>query len=122
MVARFVGQGRLVPVEAIGADGTDRVVVRVRAGRRLVLPGSAAPGPAWLCLQQGNVAEGADGLPATVTASRFEGGCHLVSAVLGGVAEGGEVELRSATRRAPGEALEIRLTSGWVIRPRDGAA
>ena len=114
MVARFVGQGRLVPVDVLGPSGGGCVAVRL-AGRRLALPGEAAAGPAWLCLRPGDLGEAADGLPATVTGSRFQGGGHLVSARLDGLPDGGGIEFRSATARAPGEVAWLRVASGWVM-------
>ena len=120
MVARFVGQGRLLPVEALGPAGGGRVALRL-AGRRLELPGAAPPGPAWLCLRPNDLSETPGGLPATVTGSRFEGGGHLVSATLDALPEHGAVEIGLATRRAAGAALSLHVASGWVLPRETGA-
>src|SRR5690606_7488629 len=81
MVARFLGQGRTVPVEVLGG-GNGRATVRLH-DRAIEVPGAAPPGPGWLCLRPRDLAL-APGeahhprLAARVADHRFEGGDYLV--------------------------------------------
>lgn len=118
MVARFVGQGRTLPVEVLGLEGHGKRAVRL-GGRTLTLPGLSDPGPGWLCLRATDVSEAPGGMPATVTGSRFEGGGHVISVMLDEVPEGGEIDLRSTTHRTPGTPIHVRIQTGWIL-PREG--
>ena len=122
MVARFVGQGRTVPVEVLGPEGPG---LRVRlAGHALALPGEAPVGPGWLCLRARDLTlepvPGHPRLAGRVTDLRFEGGDYLLSVDLEG-AGADPVELRSAAPVQPGAEVSVALLGGWVL-PREGVA
>ncbi|AMY69319.1 ABC transporter ATP-binding protein [Frigidibacter mobilis] len=122
MVARFVGQGRTVPVEVLGTEGG---LVRVRLmGRDLVLPGAAPAGPGWLCLRARDLtlepAPGQPRLAGRVSDLRFEGGDYMLSVDLEG--SGADlVEVPSMVPVAPGAEVSVGLSGGWVL-PREGLA
>lgn len=118
MVARFVGQGRTLPVDVLGPVGRGRVAIAL-SGYRLTVQGQAISGAGWLCLRAGHVRETEDGMAATITGCRFEGGDHVASALLDGI-DGGEIDLRTVRRRAPGERVRLAVDGGWVL-PREGA-
>ncbi|WP_061933968.1 ABC transporter ATP-binding protein [Aureimonas sp. AU22] len=116
-VARFIGDGRLLPVDVLGREG-DRL--RLSWGsRRLLAPGDAPPGPGWLCVRrQGLTVAGAasdgDVLPGTVHGSRFEGGAYLHDVGLGD-ASMVDVEVGGPVPLGPGAPVGVRVTDGWVI-------
>lgn len=120
MVARFVGGGRTVPVEVLGAkDGACAIRIRDRV---LTVPGLAPAGAGWLCLRPHDLRpDPAGALGAHVLDSRFRGGAHVVTGLLDGAEDGGEIEL--VLHRAPrrGEFLRLGLRGGWVL-PREALA
>ncbi|TCO74167.1 ABC transporter ATP-binding protein [Rhodovulum euryhalinum] len=121
MVARFVGQGCTLPVEALStSDG--RVIVRL-GPRNAEVPGVAGPGPAWLCLRPRDLrlAEGAGDIAARVIGLRFEGGDHVLSALPEGIDAADPLEVRSEMPVALGTLIGLSLKGGWVL-PREGAA
>lgn len=120
MVARFVGGGRTVPVEVLEAgDGVCTVALQ---DRRVRVPGTASPGPGWLCLRAANLTPDPEGgLAVRVTGSLFRAGAHLVSAAIEGAEDGGEVDVILPRAPALGERLTLRLSGGWVL-PREGVA
>ena len=122
MVARFVGQGRTVPVEVLGAEG-ERLRVRLM-GRDLVLPGAAPAGPGWLCLRARDLTldavPGHPRLAGRVADLRFEGGDYMLSVDLEG-AGADLIEVRSAAPVEPGTEVALGLTGGWVL-PREALA
>lgn len=125
MVARFVGQGRTLPVtvedRSGGAGGTgDAGRCRVRvAGALLDLAGTAAPGPAWLCLHPRDLEPDPHGLPVTVSATRFEDGYHVAELLFDDIDHEDPVPLRLNRPAAAGERLRVAIRGGWVL-PRDG--
>jgi len=121
MVARFVGDGRLLPVEVLeGAGGDGRCAVRL-GSRTFRVPGEAPAGPGWLCLRADDLAPGASvpadapaHLPATVRTSRFENGAYRLDVALPDAPETG-LTLRSSRPAEPGTPLAVAITSGWVL-------
>jgi iron(III) transport system ATP-binding protein len=114
-VARFIGDGRLLPVEVLGPSGAG---LRVALGAaRLLGPGDAPAGPGWLCVRrQGLVLTDAgspDGaLAGSVRASRFEGGAYLHDVAVG---DDIPVEVHGPVSLSPGAPVRLHVTDGWVI-------
>ncbi|WP_279478990.1 ABC transporter ATP-binding protein [Aureimonas sp. SK2] len=116
-VARFIGDGRLLPVEVVGREG-DRLAVTSGAARLLV-PGDAEPGPAWLCLRRQGLAlaegpEAPGALPGRVRNTRFEAGAFLHDVDLA-TADGLSVEASGPDPLPPGTPVALQVTDGWVI-------
>ena len=121
MVARFVGNGRTLPVTALAAQGGR---VKLRLGSRLLsLPGAAPPGPAWLCLRPRDLtlAAGTADLSARVIDQRFEGGEYVLACLPEGLDLPEPLELRSRAAVAPGTLVGLQLRGGWVL-PREELA
>ena len=117
MVARFVGQGRTWPVMVLGHDaGLCRVVAQ---GASFTVPGVVRDGPGWLCLHPRDLRLAAEGLAATVSATRFEDGYHIADLMLDALPEGDPIPLRLDGRPRVGDRLSVALQGGWVL-PREG--
>jgi iron(III) transport system ATP-binding protein len=118
MVARFVGGGRLVPVEVM-EPGTAPATWRVRVqGRDFEVPGQATPGPGWLCLRARDLwlREGAGPrLASSVADQRFEAGDHVLTLALDGLPRDAVLEARSADPLPLGAAVGVALRGGWVL-------
>ncbi|AGT08396.1 ABC transporter ATP-binding protein [Paracoccus aminophilus] len=122
MVARFVGNGRTLPVEVLRRSG--EICEITLGGRVLRLPGVAPVGPGWLCLHSRDLAaQGApgEGFDAEVMAARFENGFHILEIIPDLVPEAEPLDLRVDRPLAPGARIRFALTGGWVI-PRAGDA
>ena len=118
MVARFVGQGRTLPVEVTERTPDGLCTVRLGAAT-LALPGDAPPGPGWLCLHARDLTPDAGGLPARIAGVRFEDGYLLADVLLDDLPGGAPLSLRLDRPGAVGEALPVRIRGGWVL-PREG--
>ncbi|MBV0892374.1 ABC transporter ATP-binding protein [Paracoccus sp. Z118] len=119
MVARFIGQGRTLPVEVTGEAGG---LSRVRIGRvELALPGKAERGPAWLCLHARDLAADPAGLPARVSSTRFEDGYHVAEVLLDDLPDAGAILLRLDRPAAVGEPIGVAIRGGWLL-PREAAS
>lgn len=116
MVARFVGQGRLLAVEVVASFGE---AVRIRLDdAEFQVSGSAPTGPGWLCLRARDVeliedADAGERLNGRVVASRFEGGDHRLTVEVAGAA--GFVDAVSPHRGRIGETVRLALRGGWVL-------
>ena len=117
MVARFVGQGRTLPVEVTGRTPDGLCTLRLGAAT-LALPGDAPPGPGWLCLHARDLTPDAGGLPARIAGVRFEDGYLLADVLLDDLPGGAPLSLRLDRPGAVGEALPVRIRGGWVL-PRE---
>jgi iron(III) transport system ATP-binding protein len=119
MVARFVGDGRTVPVTVLAqVEGQCRVALPSGV---VSMPGAAPPGPGWLCLRPAHLVPDPDGpLAVRVTGSFFRAGQHAVSAEIEGVEAGGDVGFALSAAPRVGERLRLRLAGGWVL-PRAAA-
>ncbi|CAM3071687.1 ABC transporter ATP-binding protein [Paracoccus nototheniae] len=120
MVARFIGHGATLPVQVTAArDGQ----CTLRMGDAdLSLPGTAAPGPGWLCLHREDLrlTTGPAHLRAEILSQSFQHGRYLTHVL----PQGAGVDLLSLSLdRAlpPQTVIGLDVTGGWVI-PRDGAA
>lgn len=123
MVARFVGNGRTLPVEVLRSqDGQCEIGF---GGHIRRVAGQVAPGPGWLCLHARDLALCAPDAPgalmAEVISSRFENGYHMLEVIPDALPEAEPLELRADRLARPGDRLGVRLSGGWVI-PRQGAA
>lgn len=116
MVARFVGNGRTLPVDVI-ARGEGRCTIRLQ-GHDLAVAGCAPIGPGWLCLRAGDLVPG-QGLRARVLDSQFRAGAYAVSALIEGAGEEGIVDLHMPVLPRAGEMIGLDLRGGWVL-PRKG--
>lgn len=123
MVARFVGQGRLLAVDVVASSGE---TVRIRLdGEELQVKGSAPAGPGWLCLRARDVELVEDAavraqLAGRLVASHFEGGDHRLTVEVGGAGAVGLVEALSPYRGRVGETVRLALNGGWVL-PREAS-
>lgn len=118
MVARFVGNGRTLPVTVQErlTDGT----CRIRIGdRTIAVPGKVAHGPGWLCLHPRDLSPTTEGIAATISAVRFEDGYYLADVLLDALPEADALPLRMPASARQGEKLRIAVRGGWVL-PRDG--
>ncbi|SMO44771.1 ABC transporter ATP-binding protein [Paracoccus laeviglucosivorans] len=119
MVARFISHGMTLPVEVTARDGD--LCRTLLNGQVLGLPGSAAEGPAWLCLHREDLTiapAGQGHIRAEVLGQNFRNGRYLTHVTPQGI--GADVlSLALDHPVAQGTALHIRIASGWVIA-RDG--
>ncbi|XMO92440.1 ABC transporter ATP-binding protein (plasmid) [Paracoccus sp. ME4] len=114
MVARFIGHGATLPVAVLDhRAGT----CRIRLGDAcLDLPGSAAPGPGWLCLHREDLrpATGAGHLRAEVLSQSFQNGAWLTHVL----PQDAGLDLLSLSLPEPlptGTQIGIDIARGWVI-------
>lgn len=118
MVARFVGQGRLLATNIVAsAGGTTRIQLD---GAEFQVEGSAPIGPGWLCLRARDVelvenGAAAERLNGRVVASRFEGGDHRLTVEVGEAGATGLVDVLSSHRGYIGERIGLALRGGWVL-------
>lgn len=118
MVARFVGQGRLLAAEVVASLGE---TVRIRLeDAEFHVRGSAPIGPGWLCLRVRDVelvedAAAGDHLNGRVVASHFEGGDHRLTVEVRGAGVSGLVDVLSPRRGRIGETVHLALRGGWVL-------
>ena len=120
MVARFIGDGRTLPVEVLSQQ-SDLCVVGIGAAR-LALPGQAGTGPGWLCLHARDLAVAPEGLPARVAAGRFADGWHIADVLLDDLPDAATLSLRVDRLVRAGEPLNVAIRGGWVLprAQRDG--
>ncbi|WBU65371.1 ABC transporter ATP-binding protein [Paracoccus aerodenitrificans] len=120
MVARFVGQGRTLPVSVSGrsAEGFCRIVI----GRdEVTIPGCVDRGPAWLCLHSRDLVPSADGLDGRIGSVRFEDGHYIADVMLDQLPEADSLPVRLNQPARQGDQIRIALRGGWVL-PREGTA
>ncbi|SOC09453.1 ABC transporter ATP-binding protein [Rhodobacter maris] len=114
MVARFVGQGRTLPVTVLTRE-SGRCRIRL-GGQEITLPGTAPPGPGWLCVHPRDLAQSrAMGLPATVLESRFEDGYHLAQLIFDDLPDVASLPLRLDRATPRGSRLKVVLRGGFVL-------
>ncbi|MBE7185593.1 MAG: ABC transporter ATP-binding protein [Methylobacterium mesophilicum] len=120
-VARFVGNGRLLPVEVLGSASGPSGLQSVRcADAVMALPGAAPVGPGLVCVRPEGisiVAEADDpaSLSATVRDGRFEGGAYLLDLALAASPEPAVVQARHPRALPAGSRVAFRITDGWVM-------
>ncbi|MFD2174278.1 ABC transporter ATP-binding protein [Rhodobacter lacus] len=114
MVARFVGQGRTLPVTVVSA-AAGRCRIRL-GGQETTLPGTAPPGPGWLCVHPRDLAHSrAMGLPATVLECRFEDGWHIAQLIFDDLPDVASLPLRLDRAAPRGSRLKVVLRGGFVL-------
>lgn len=125
MVARFIGQGQLVPVEIMAPAASGRARVRLY-GYETVLrcDPKAATGTATACLRPDAIAlagPGEAGIPAKIADVRFEGASRLVR-ITPEIAPQTQLVLRA---RGPvpalGTLVRVTVADGWIL-PQDAQA
>lgn len=116
MVARFIGNGRTLPV-AVTARSGNRCEVAIGT-HRMTLPGCAQPGPAWLCVHARDLAVSPQGLPARISALRFEDGFFVADVLLDDLPEAEHLSLRLDRRAETGERIGLSVRGGWVLPRR----
>ena len=113
MVARFVGNGRTLPVTVERRSGADCII---RIGTAcLRIPGEAGPGPAWLCLHSRDLSPAARGVAARVSTSRYEDGYHVAEVIFDDLPEAGPIPMRIEGQVAQGDAIRVAIRGGWVL-------
>jgi iron(III) transport system ATP-binding protein len=121
VVGAFVGQGAIVPVRVLAANGSGTAEVEL-AGARLTLrcrPGQAG-GAAQACLRPEHCeavsSDGAGAIVARVARATYRGGKSEVHAVLAAIPDV-TLRLDIPEDRAPkaGETFGIIVRDGWVI-------
>ncbi|HEX8009538.1 MAG TPA: ABC transporter ATP-binding protein [Casimicrobiaceae bacterium] len=125
-VARFVGDGIVVPVEVVWAEGDGACEVDL-FGYRLSMrraAGSAPPSRAQACLRARAlrvVAADAAGVAARVDRAIYRGGQFRVEACLEAKPEVKlHLTLPEPCALAPGAAINIAIDDGWVLPEPDG--
>lgn len=117
MVARFVGQGRTIPVEIVGSDGASRRTVRL-AERTFGVAGDAPVGPGWLCVRVGDLRAAMDpaetAFVGTLIDQRFDDGAMLATLLVEGTVDA-TVQMRSPSAFEPSARVPIALGGGWVL-------
>lgn len=118
MVARFVGNGRTLPVSV--QERSTQGMCRIGIGdRSIAIPGEVQQGPGWLCLHPRDLIPSAEGIAATISAVRFEDGYYIADVLLDALPEADALSLQLPGPARQGEKLGIAFRGGWVL-PRDG--
>jgi iron(III) transport system ATP-binding protein len=122
MVARFIGQGQLVPVEVIAPPVAGRARVRLY-GYETVLrcDGAAGLGAATACLRPDTIAiaeHGAAGIAATIADVRFEGASRLVRIAPESAPQTQLVLRTRGPVPAVGALVHVTVDDGWIL-PRE---
>jgi iron(III) transport system ATP-binding protein len=120
LVARFVGQGAVVPARVLARGDDGRCPVEV-LGRPAWLraPAGQPPGPVEACLRPEDLALGAPGEPGlegTVTRAAYQGARTAVEIAPRG-APALRVSLLAApdAAPAPGSLVRFVIRDGWVV-------
>jgi iron(III) transport system ATP-binding protein len=122
MVARFVGQGGVVPARLISAAAKDHALVSLLGYQMQArAPATARPGPVELCLRAAALrpaARGETGFRATVRRLLYQGDAYLAEIVPEGL-EGTQLAMRLPldTVLASGQSLAVAIADAWVIPP-----
>jgi iron(III) transport system ATP-binding protein len=117
IVASFVGEGMVVPVEVIDTRGvacTTRVfghdvAMRCREGQ--------ARGAASACLRAQSVAVADRGIAARVQNVTYEGGRFRIEAAIEGASQIMHFQAPEPCRLARGDVVHLEVGDGWVIPP-----
>jgi iron(III) transport system ATP-binding protein len=114
MVARFIGDGMLLPVSVRGRDG-DHVIVDW-LGMQVRARGAASPtGPRLLCLRPAGLRLSAgEGIPARVIAATFHGAATLVTVRPLAADDELRIECRSAPP-AEGALVTLGVEDAWLL-------
>lgn len=114
MVARFIGHGSTLPVQVEAQEtGTCRITL---GGAPLHLPGTARPGPGWLCLHREDMrlATSHGHLRAEVMSQSFQNGRYLTHVT----PRDAGIDLLTLSLPEPmatGREVGIEILGGWVI-------
>jgi iron(III) transport system ATP-binding protein len=120
-VARFVGEGGLVPTLVAGPVHDGRAPVRLSDGTVLAARAAAAQpgGPALLCLRPEDLrlaAEGEAGFRATVRRATYQGG-HVAVELVPEMYPEALLLMHAGLEAAPepGGAVRLTATDGWIV-------
>jgi iron(III) transport system ATP-binding protein len=125
MVARFIGQGMVLPgeIKRIGPDGACEVRVlglHVTARRA---NGQDSEGPCALCLRSGDLSLAGDqdpGVPARIRRTVYQGGYYRIDAAPQAMPDVAlALDVPEAAAPKEGEAVRIAIRDAWVL-PRNG--
>lgn len=127
MVARFIGQGQLVPVEVLAPPASGRARVHLH-GYEAVLRCDAGTvsGRATACLRPDSIAiaepgSAPAGLPAHIRDVRFEGASRLVR-IAPVSAPQAQLVLRARGPVPPvGTLVHVTVNDGWILPPEERA-
>lgn len=119
MVAGFIGQGQLVPVEIIGPSDSGRARVRIYGYETLLRCNfGQMAGHATACLRPDAMTitePSAAGIVAHIRDRRFEGASHLVR-IVPEPAPQTQLLLRSrGSVPAVGARIQISVSDGWIL-------
>ena len=113
MVARFVGQGSVVPGEVLAVTGNRARVTLLGTGVECRCLPEQPPGPVSVVLRPESLGLAARGIPARVRRSVYRGGRYRLD--LSPVADP-SLSLVAESRHRPTEALlHIHVEDAWVI-------
>jgi iron(III) transport system ATP-binding protein len=120
MVARFVGRGMIVPVEARGQQG-NRVMVDLW-GTRIAVRGTPRPGRLPLCLRAEDLVmtatNTANAIPGRVVNATYQGAATLLT-IKPDASDDMELRVEHAgALPAPGAAVAVAVRDGWIIPER----
>jgi iron(III) transport system ATP-binding protein len=119
-VARFIGEGMVVPVDVLGGDGDGACTVDVFGHRaRMRAAPSQRPGRATACLHAQDLriaANGDPGIEATLERAIYKGGWfRLETRVRGSPDVVLHLEAPEPLRHGPGAGVRLEVVDGWVI-------
>ncbi|MBN9063519.1 MAG: spermidine/putrescine ABC transporter ATP-binding protein [Rhizobiales bacterium 65-9] len=119
-VARFIGQGMVLPVERVARDGEGRArgqvfgaAITARCGRE-----NAPAASAQICVRPRDIAiaAGDDGFAATVSHLVYQGGRYRVEARPDADPSLAlRLDVDEPTTLSAGQAIRLRLGDGWIL-------
>lgn len=122
-VARFVGEGMVVPVEVREAAAGACAATLYGTTLRLRCAPTQRAGAAKACLRAESLrvtTDPARGFPALVRTVTYEGGRFRVEAEVQGAGEMLHFHAIEPCALAPGASIRLEADDGWVIAARDG--
>ncbi len=117
-VARFVGEGLVLPAKALDRRGSTLCAVEVFGA---IMPMRCAPDergnrPAEICLRPGGVVPADQGLPGRIVSLTYRGGGFRAEAVLNAAPDIRlALDLPEPVPAAVGDAVHLAIRDGWIL-------